>query len=98
MKTYTFSVRNRWMRVRTVLEGENDPDPPEFVVNFEESTDQNAWSTCENTTADEEIDPNDEQQFRPLLRKRWFRIRVTLAGTGIAVTCWCVGFLEMRVR
>lgn len=76
---------------------------PAFKVTCEESTDQNVWSTCEGTTADTLITEDEEKQFLPAMRKRWFRVRITLTGTGGSgdgpvCSCWGVGYLEERVR
>ncbi len=64
-------------------------------VTFQESTDQNTWSTCSSggpnsPTADTEF------QYAPELNKRWFRIKVSVTGTDPYVTCWAIGFLELR--
>jgi hypothetical protein len=63
---------------------------------FEESTDQVSWTDCTGGGA---ADPGEglEAQYTPTLRKRWFRIKVTLTGTDPVVTCWAVGFLERRL-
>jgi len=68
---------------------------PTFAVEFQESTDQSTWTTCTNGAS---ADPgsNTEAQYSPELTKRWFRIKVTLTGTGPAVSAWAIGFLEMR--
>jgi hypothetical protein len=68
---------------------------PTFAISFEESTDQDTWTTCTNGSGG---DPgtNTEAQYTPDLKKRWFRVKVVLAGTSPAVTCWAIGFLEMR--
>jgi len=68
---------------------------PTFAISFEESTDQDTWTTCTNGTAS---DPGaaTEAQYSPTLAKRWFRVKVVLTGTNPAVTCWAVGFLEQR--
>ena len=58
--------------------------------------DQLNWTTC---TGGPYTDPgaNTEGQFLPLITKRWFRIKITLAGADPQATCWCIGFLEQRV-
>lgn len=71
---------------------------PTFKVNCEESTDQNTWTTCAGTTADTAVLENVEKQFVPTLSKRWFRVRVTVAGTNPVVSCWAVGYLVQRLR
>ena len=66
-----------------------------FAVNFEESTDQNTWTTCAGGPY---TDPgaNAQSQFQPEMTKRWFRITITLTGSNCVATLWCVGFLMMR--
>jgi hypothetical protein len=68
---------------------------PTFAISFEESTDQDSWSTCASGTGG---DPgaNAEAQYTPTLGKRWFRAKLILGGTQPAATCWAVGFLEQR--
>lgn len=85
---YSSAYLNCW---RGALTGTS----PTFAIVFEESTDQVTWSTC---TSGGGGDPgaSTEQQYNPTLKKRWFRIKVTLGGTGPAVSCWAIGFLEKR--
>jgi len=71
-------------------------DSGTFAVNFEESTDQQTWSTCSGTSTDYDPGSGTEGQVTATLKKRWFRVRVTLTGTGATVSCWMLGFLEMR--
>jgi hypothetical protein len=68
---------------------------PTYAISFEESTDQDNWTTCSGGSA---ADPgaNTEAPYTPTLTKRWFRVKLVLAGTNPAVTTWCVGFLERR--
>jgi hypothetical protein len=68
---------------------------PTFAISFEESTDQDTWTTCTNGTGG---DPgaNTEAQYSPTLAKRWFRVKIIVGGTNPGVTCWAVGFLEQR--
>lgn len=71
-----------------------------FAVTCEESTDQETWTTCAGTNCSG-FDPGEltEDQASATLKKRWFRLKVVLAGTGGAypeATCWAVGFLEDR--
>jgi hypothetical protein len=65
-------------------------------VTLEESTDQQSWSTCTGTTANYDPGSGTEGQQTATLKKRWFRIKVTLGGTGPVATCWALGFLMMR--
>lgn len=67
-----------------------------LAINFEESMDQQNWSTCGGTPF---TDPGAlaEAQFSPVLTKRWFRINLTVAtGSTAVLTCWCLGFLMQR--
>ncbi len=68
---------------------------PTYNVSFQESTDQDSWTVCTNGSGG---DPGSETeaQYTPTLAKRWFRIVLTLAGTGPIVSTWAIGFLEMR--
>jgi len=66
-----------------------------ITVTYEESTDQNSWSTC-TTGGPYNPSAGSEVQHQPELNKRWFRIKVTLTGTNPYVTCWAIGFLELR--
>lgn len=68
---------------------------PTFAISFEESTDQVTWSTCTNGSGGDPTQ-NTEVQYTPTLKKRWFRVKVSLGGTNPAVTCWAMGFLEKR--
>lgn len=86
---YQKAILNCW---RGKLSGSS----PTFAIAFEESTDQVSWTTCTNGTGG---DPGEETevQYTPDLKKRWFRVKVTLGGTNPVATCWAVGFLEMRL-
>lgn len=86
---YTSAIINVW---RGPLTGTS----PTFGITFQESTDQVNWSTCSGTTANDDPGSGTEKQYTPTLKKRWFRVKVTLAGTDPGVTCWALGFLEMR--
>ena len=68
---------------------------PTFAISFEESTDQETWTVCTNGSGG---DPGQESetQYSPELSKRWFRAKVTLTGTQPSVSCWAIGFLELR--
>lgn len=87
---YSSAIVNVWR-------GELGGSTPTFTVTFEESTDQNTWSTCANATPG---DPgaDTETQYTPTLNKRWFRVKITLTGTIPTVSAWAIGFLEMRER
>lgn len=75
-----------------------------FALRFEESTDQVAWADCAVTASSGTGPPWDptalaEVQYTATLSKRWFRLKLSLGGSADAtVTCWAVGFLEMRER
>jgi hypothetical protein len=69
-----------------------------LVFTFQESTDQVTWSNCAGTnTVNYNPGVETEGQASATLAKKWFRVKVTLAGTGPAGTCWAVGFLEQRL-
>ena len=72
------------------------PGAGTFGITFQESTDQDTWSTCGNTTVDSDPGASAEAQYTANLKKRWFRVKVVLGGTDPAVSCWGLGFLEMR--
>ena len=63
---------------------------------LQESTDQTNWTTCSGTSADFDPGADAEDQYEATLTKRWFRIKVTTTGTNVALSCWAIGFLEMR--
>ena len=65
-------------------------------VTLQESTDQTTWTTCTGTSPDFDPGADTEDQYEATLTKRWFRIKVTTTGTNVAVSCWAIGFLEMR--
>lgn len=68
---------------------------PTFALAFEESTDQVSWVAC--TVSPSQPDPTStETQYTVTLKRRWFRVKVTLGGTDPVATCWCVGFFEDR--
>ena len=69
---------------------------PTFGVTFEESTDQSSWTVCTGATADSDPGSGVEDQYTATLTKRWFRIKTTLGGTDPIVSCWAIGFLELR--
>lgn len=86
---YSKAIVNAW-RGKLIGAG------PTFAVTFQESTDQQTWTTCSNTTANSDPTEDTEEQYQPDLNKRWFRVQVDLGGTDPAATCWAIGFLEMR--
>ncbi len=86
---YQAAIMNVW---RGVLNGGGA-----VTFSFEESTDQVTWTTCTNGSGG---DPgaDTEAQYTPELKKRWFRIKVAVTGSEpVTLTCWAVGFLEMRL-
>jgi len=89
---YENAILNVW---RGPLIGTSSPT---FAIAFEESTDQVSWSACSvsPTPATPPLADNTEVQFVATLKKRWFRVKITLTGTAVGVTCWVVGFLEER--
>lgn len=91
---YQNAVLNTWRSAMLPNGGSGD-----FKIFFEESTDQDTWKICAGTSGTGE-DPGSatEEQYVAQLTRRWFRVRVKLAGTDATTTCWCVGFLEERER
>lgn len=71
-----------------------------FRVTCQESSDQQAWTTCSGTNANQ-FDPgaNTEGVATPGFTKRWFRLSIELGSVAdMQVTCWAVGHLETRER
>jgi hypothetical protein len=68
-----------------------------FQVTLQESTDQDNWTDCTGGGA---FDPGagQEVQATATLKKRWFRLKLALAGASAVVTCWAVGALEQRTN
>ena len=68
---------------------------PTVSFTFEESIDQENWTTCSGGTA---ADPGESAEgvYTLTLKKRWLRVKVVLAGTQPGVTCWAVAELERR--
>jgi len=85
---YTKAILNVWRG--PVLNGGS------VQFTFEESTDQDSWTTCDGKTAGWDPGASTEDQVEPQLKKRWFRVKVVVGGTNPGVTCWALGFLEMR--
>lgn len=86
---YSKAIVNVWR-------GDLTGTSPGFGITFQESTDQQTWSTCTGTTAGADPGLDTETQYQATLTKRWFRIKIDLSGTDPAVSCWAIGFLEMR--
>jgi hypothetical protein len=96
--TYTtigMDVTDYERAILNVWRGTMTGSAPTFAISFEESTDQEVWSTCTNGSGG---DPgaNTEAQYTPDLKKRWFRVKLVIAGTNPVGTCWAIGFLEQR--
>lgn len=70
---------------------------PAVTFTFEESTDQDSWTTCSGTSPGDPGE-NSEAQFTLTLKKRWFRVKVVLGNADNVLSCWAVGFLEERLR
>jgi hypothetical protein len=75
----------------------NGAGPPSTSLQFQESNDLSAWSATLGTSGGV-LPPSVETQYRPLLSKAWFRMGIVLAGTDPGVTCYAVGFAELRER
>ncbi len=85
---YTQTILNVWRG--PVLNGGS------IAFTFQESTDQDSWTTCSGTTASWDPGASTEAQVTAELKKRWFRVKVLVGGTNPGVSCWALGFLEMR--
>jgi hypothetical protein len=59
------------------------------------STTAQVWE-YRNMNASYDPGSGTEGQQTATLKKRWFRVKITLTGTDPAVSCWALGFLEMR--
>lgn len=70
--------------------------PPTFGITLEESTDRDEWAACSGATADYDPGGATEGQLTAALKRRWLRAKVTITGTDPSVSCWAVGFLELR--
>ena len=67
---------------------------PEFTAFFEDSHDGVVWTPFDA----EGEDPGEDEAVvvRFDLQRRWLRVRIVLAGTDSAVSCFVVGNLELR--
>ncbi len=74
------------------------PGSPYFRLYFDHSNDCVEWHTMPPPPADGS-DPGADQVVAatPSDMYRYVRCRVHIAGTGVAVSTWCSGFLEKRV-
>lgn len=68
---------------------------PSVQFTFEESIDQENWTTCTGGSADDP-GPGTEEVYAITLKKRWFRVKIDLAGTDCGVTGWVVAEFERR--
>ena len=68
--------------------------PGSFAAVFETSHDAVAWTNALGTTTITTVDTSDKWNIP--LRRRWFRVRITLSTTSI--TCWATGLLERRLE
>jgi len=93
--TIAMDVSEYEKAIVNVWRGKLGGSTPTFDITFEESTDQDTWTTCTNGTGG---DPGTETetQYAPVLAKRWFRAKLTLGGTMPTATAWAIGFLELR--
>lgn len=96
---YQNAILNVW---RAALVGSGSGTAA-FLIFFEESTDQVTWFACSGpSSSGEDPGSNTEAQYTAALKRRWFRVRIRLTDSGspakATATCWCVGFLEERLR
>ena len=77
-----------------------EPTGASMAFTCQESSDQETWFTCAGTNVS--FDPGEgvEGVADATLKRRWFRMRVSLSGTGPdhggLVACWAVGHLVKR--
>lgn len=78
---------------RGVLQGTSSPT---FRVYIETSADGITWVSQYAPGYDPGANASVSITIDPA--QRWLRAKVTLTGTDPAVTCWCSGMMEHRVR
>jgi hypothetical protein len=76
------------------------PTTPGVVAAFfEESTDQEGWTTC-GGTGTLALVSGQEAELAPVLRKPWMRFRINVAsgvgGSPPVLTVYAVGYLQGR--
>lgn len=69
---------------------------PTFTITFEQSMDQQTWSTITVSPANTDPGADAETQYSGSLTKRWFRVKIVLGGTNPVATCYVVGAFVMR--
>jgi len=68
---------------------------PTFNIAFQQATDKLDWTALESG------DPGEAVEYQwsvALQNKRWFRVRVSLGGTGTVATCYAAGYLVARTH
>ncbi len=72
---------------------------PTTTFFFDESTERNTWTNCEDTPFQGRvIGPDNEVVEAFPFRRKWFRLRVRIDGANPAVTCFAVGVFVKRQR
>ncbi len=75
----------------------NGSGAPATSVQFQESNELSSWEATAGTGGGV-VPPMVETQYRPLLSRAWFRMGVVISGTNPGVTCYAIGFAELRER
>lgn len=70
------------------------PGSEQFSIEFEESLDTETWVLGPSTPQSFVISENQVHFFSYNFRLRWFRLKMTLAGTGPMVSMWAEGLLR----
>ncbi len=94
--TIAMDVTEYQTALLSLWRGPDVPAGATWSVTAQESTDQNSWSTCTGggPTA---VGASTEVQMSATLTRRWFRLKITIAGSDPVLTGWAVGFLEQRL-
>ena len=70
---------------------------PAVWVWVEESTDAETWTLVGSAPAKIVTVEDNRQRVDLAFQKKWFRLRIELQGTDVAVSCWAIGTLTTRV-
>jgi len=94
--TIAMDVSNYSNAIVNIWRGPLDGTSVNVGFTLQESTDQYTWSDCAGTSWPVDPTADMEAQYNGTLTKRWFRIKVLTSGTDPRLTCWAMGFLELR--
>jgi hypothetical protein len=70
---------------------------PGLLLLCQESNDLDAWTDCGGSTPSSSV-PFVEDQFTFDLTKAWLRFGVSPVGASTSVTCYAMGFFELREK